>query len=262
MDNLQKTEIILGLEPEEIIAKCQLFDVMSLTEARDLWESIFDFLRESGDSEKEAVRVARILVDKLERGAPLDALVEATDKIWRAMVGYLLDHFKEETPLIEFVVRFATIVRNMRKELLYTALEQQRETIAKQIEAIKELSLPVVEVWDKVLALPIVGTLDSYRVRTMMEELLNRIVNVRARVVILDITGVGVMDTETANYLLRTAKASRLLGAEVIMTGISPAIAQTLVQLGVDLGTIITRATLKGGLEYAFNMMGLEVRNK
>lgn len=260
MESMEKKESILGIGPEEIIPRCQLFDVMSLDEARELWEAIFEILEE-GDIE-EVGWIAHKMGQKVITGTSVEQMVEVTDRIWGTMMNHLLTRFDREKPLAEVVVKFSAIIRSITKEILHAALQHQRETIAKQIEAIKELSLPVVEVWDKVLALPIVGTLDSYRVRTMMEELLNRIVNVHARVVILDITGVGVVDTETANYLLRTAKAARLLGAEVVITGISPGIAQTLVQLGVDLGTIVTRATLKGGLEYAFNLLGLEVQLK
>ncbi|GAV22248.1 STAS domain-containing protein [Carboxydothermus pertinax] len=136
----------------------------------------------------------------------------------------------------------------------------QKEIIKNQMHSIQELSTPVVEIWDKILALPIIGTLDSYRVRTMMEQLLEKIQEVKAKIVIIDITGVAVVDTETANYLIKTAKAAGLMGCEVIITGIRPQIAQTIVQLGIFFDHFITKDTLKAGLEVAFKKLNLEVK--
>lgn len=123
--------------------------------------------------------------------------------------------------------------------------------------ALRELSLtPVIEVWNEVLVLPIVGTVDSRRSQAITESLLTAVVEKQARVVIVDITGLPAMDTATANHLLKTVRAVELLGAAALVTGIRPAIAQTVVALGVDTSTIKTKARLADGLKLAFELLG------
>jgi rsbT co-antagonist protein RsbR len=122
-----------------------------------------------------------------------------------------------------------------------------------------ELSTPVIKVWDKILTLPIIGTLDSRRAQMMTEALLQRIVDTGSTVAILDITGVRTMDTLVANHLIKTVTAARLMGARCILTGVSPAIAQTMVQLGIDLSQITTRAQMSDGIRLALEMIGRKV---
>jgi rsbT co-antagonist protein RsbR len=131
--------------------------------------------------------------------------------------------------------------------------------IARQQEEMLELSTPVVKLWDGVLALPLIGTLDSSRTQTVMESLLQRIVETGADIAIIDITGVPTVDTLTAQHLLKTVTATRLMGAECIISGIRPQIAQTLVQLGVDLGDVLTRASLASALSLALQRRRLTV---
>lgn len=135
----------------------------------------------------------------------------------------------------------------------------QRSTIASQLETIAELETPVIEVWENILALPIIGVLDTQRAQTMTERLLERIVETKSEIVILDITGVAVVDTSVARHLLDTVAAARLLGAEVLVVGLTSRIAMTLVHLGLDLSTVATRTTMAKGLELAFKRLGLRV---
>jgi len=137
------------------------------------------------------------------------------------------------------------------EERLATIQEQQK-TILQQQEDLLELSSPVIKVWDNVVVLPVIGTLDSRRTQIMMENLLQKIVDTSCTIAILDITGVPTIDTQVANHLIKTVTAARLLGAECIVSGISPAIAQTIVHLGIDLSSIQTRATLQESMRYAF----------
>src|SRR5215213_1615120 len=134
-------------------------------------------------------------------------------------------------------------------------LEQQRQTIA-------ELQTPVIQVWDRILALPIVGSLDTARTQEMNESLLQKIVDTGSEIVILDITGVPVVDTAVSKHLLETVAAARLLGAEVLIVGISTRTALTLVHLGLDLSGVTTRVTMAKGLELAFDRLGFEVKNR
>jgi rsbT co-antagonist protein RsbR len=122
-----------------------------------------------------------------------------------------------------------------------------------------ELSTPVVMLWDGVLALPLIGTLDSARTQVVMESLLQSIVETGSRIAILDITGVPTVDTLVAQHLLKTVAAARLMGADCIISGIRPQIAQTIVHLGVDLNSVTTKATLKDAFSVALKRSGLTV---
>jgi rsbT co-antagonist protein RsbR len=140
------------------------------------------------------------------------------------------------------------------------ATEQRlRSEIAEQRRTIDELQTPVIQVWDGILALPVIGSVDTARAQTMTEALLEKIVETASEIVILDITGVPVVDTAVAKHLLETVAAARLLGAEVLIVGLTSRIAMTLVHLGVDLGGVITRTTMARGLQLAFERLGLEV---
>jgi rsbT co-antagonist protein RsbR len=137
--------------------------------------------------------------------------------------------------------------------------QRMSDTIDQQRLTISELQTPVIQVWDRILALPIVGSLDTARTQEMNEALLQKIVDTGGEIVILDITAVPVVDTAVAKHLLETVAAARLLGAEVLLVGISTRTAITLVHLGVDLSGVITRTTMAKGLELAFARLGLEV---
>ena len=145
---------------------------------------------------------------------------------------------------------------------LFTTEVYQRgreQLIIRQQQELMELSTPVVTLWEGVLALPVIGTLDSARTQVVMENLLQRIVETGAAIAIIDITGVPTVDTLTAQHLLKTVAAARLMGADCIISGIRPQIAQTIVHLGVDLGTVITKATLADAFTIALRRLGLGV---
>jgi len=139
-------------------------------------------------------------------------------------------------------------------------LEERERIIHQQQEAMRELSTPVLQVRERLLILPIIGVIDSKRARQLTEQLLRGIRANRARVVVIDITGVAAMDSSIANHLVLTVEASRLLGASVIVTGLSPEIAQTLVRIGVNLGKMHTVGDLQGGIEEAERVLGYKVQ--
>jgi rsbT co-antagonist protein RsbR len=149
-----------------------------------------------------------------------------------------------------------------RLGLFTTEVHQKgrEEVIARQQQEMMELSTPVVELWDGVLALPLIGTLDSARTQVVMESLLQRIVDTGAGIAIIDITGVPTVDTLVAQHLLKTVAAARLMGADCIISGIRPQIAQTIVHLGVELQDVLTKATLADAFAIALKRLGLSVQ--
>jgi len=142
---------------------------------------------------------------------------------------------------------------------LYTTevYQQSREAvISRQQAELLELSTPVVRLWENILALPLIGTLDSARTQVVMENLLEKIVETEAMIAIIDITGVPTVDTLVAQHLLKTVAAARLMGADCIISGIRPQIAQTIIHLGIDLSQVITKATLADALAVALQRTG------
>jgi rsbT co-antagonist protein RsbR len=143
-----------------------------------------------------------------------------------------------------------------------TFIKGREEVILRQTDEITEISTPVIRLWDGILALPIIGTLDSARTQVVMENLLQEIVNTGSSIAILDISGVPAVDSLVAQHLIKTVSATRLMGAECIISGIRPEIAQTIVHLGIDLSGIVTKSTLASALKYAYALLQLEVRKK
>ncbi len=138
--------------------------------------------------------------------------------------------------------------------------KKAEDRIKRQAQEILEMAtVPIVQVWKGIVLVPLIGTLDSARTQQLMERLLDRVTETESPVAVIDITGVPTIDTQTAQHLLETVAAVRLLGADVILTGVRPVIAQTLVHIGVDLSTISTRSSLAAGLQTALELLGLKV---
>jgi rsbT co-antagonist protein RsbR len=161
-----------------------------------------------------------------------------------------------------FAAEVWTITVLLDRLALYTTEVFQKgrdEVIARQQQEMLELSTPVVKLWDGILALPLIGTLDSQRTQVVMETLLEAVVSTGATIAIIDITGVPAVDTRVAQHLLKTVGAARLMGADCIISGIRPQIAQTIVHLGVTLPDVITKANLADAFEVALARLGLQV---
>lgn len=175
-------------------------------------------------------------------------------------INRLLDEHKIKDDLRLRYTR--SVERYMRLEVsiivgTYTRIE--KETIAAQGRALMEMSTPVTEIWGDVLLLPLVGIIDSKRAQDVMDTTLKKISDTHARIFILDISGVGVVDTAVANHLIKITKATRLMGCESTISGVSPAIAQTIVELGIDVGTVKTTVTMKDALGDAFGILGTRI---
>ena len=166
---------------------------------------------------------------------------------WVHGAAFLLYDDKKKKPKIVAIARDITKQQQIEEE----RVRLQQQLIDAQHAAICELSTPLIPISDSTVIMPLIGSIDSARVQQIMEALLEGVAAHKARIALLDITGVQVVDTQVANALVQAAQAVRLLGAQVVLTGIQPQIAQTLVHLAVDLRGIVTRATLQAGIIYA-----------
>jgi rsbT co-antagonist protein RsbR len=168
----------------------------------------------------------------------------------------LLDHYEEDRDLLRRILdAYEPAANRIAVTVGVSFVEERERIIGEQQDAIRELSTPVLQVRDRLLILPIIGAVDAPRARQLTEQLLGAIQANRARVVVLDITGVASVDETVANHLVQTVEAARLMGASAVVTGLSSTIAQTIVDLGVDLGMLKTVGDLQGGLEEAERML-------
>jgi rsbT co-antagonist protein RsbR len=159
-----------------------------------------------------------------------------------------------ETGINLLIADLGDEVRNSQRRA--DELQEKLDLIEKQRKAIEELSTPIIKIWEQVLVLPLIGSLDTRRSQKLTESLLTDIAASQSKVAILDITGVPTVDSAVANHLLKTVASVKLLGAQCVVTGIRPEVAQTIVHLGVDLADVETLANLSEGLKWAFNHLG------
>jgi rsbT co-antagonist protein RsbR len=176
------------------------------------------------------------------------------------LLEILKNELTDPALLFEETLKVSRLMDSLTVLTFETYIKGREDVIIRQTDEITDISTPVIKVWDGILALPIIGTLDSARTQVVMENLLQEIVNTSSGIAILDISGVPTVDSLVAQHLLKAVSATRLMGAECIISGIRPEIAQTIVHLGIDLSNIITKATLASALQYAFKSLKLEVK--
>jgi len=179
-----------------------------------------------------------------------------------ALMEMIQAEVKDTKDFVDISMKLGRLMDNFSIITFETFIKGREEVILRQTDEITEISTPVIRVWDGIIALPIIGTLDSARTQVVMESLLTEIVESGSSVAILDISGVPTVDSLVAQHLLKTVSATRLMGAECIISGIRPEIAQTIVHLGIDLSDIVTKASLASALQYAFRSLRLEVRKQ
>jgi rsbT co-antagonist protein RsbR len=219
-----------------------------------------DDIRASGF---EAVRdqLGRMAASRGRMGIDTDGLADEVAALREPVTDLLRAEFPDPCApeAQECVLALTVLMGTLRLVVLETTVSADEEVIARQREQLHEVATPVIKLWESTVAVPLIGTLDSARSQVVMESLLDAIVAERARYAILDITGVPTVDSLVAQHLMKTVAAARLMGAECIVSGIRPAIAQTIVQLGIDLGTVLTRASLADALAYALSRQGVEI---
>jgi rsbT co-antagonist protein RsbR len=168
----------------------------------------------------------------------------------------------DDPEVVELMATINKIIDNLTISSFENYIKRREEIISRQNLEIMELSTPVIQIWEGVLVLPIIGTLDSSRTQIAMENLLNSIVNTGSYIAILDISGVSMVDSLVAQHLIKTVSAARLMGAECIISGVRPEIAQTIVHLGIDLREIQTKSNLSAALKMALEILHYKVINE
>jgi rsbT co-antagonist protein RsbR len=198
---------------------------------------------------------------RAEQGGQIDEILRAVE-IGEAIVDAHLQAALagDAEARVWWVGRLHKIIHHGVIALVRIFINAHEQLIRNQALQIRELSVPIIPLHTGILVLPLVGAIDSHRAGQVMEALLEGVAREQAEVVIVDITGVPVVDTGVGNHLIQAARAAQLLGAQVVLVGISAEIAQTMVQLGIDLTRIVTRANLQSGIEYAFGLHGLVIR--
>ncbi len=192
-------------------------------------------------------------------GLPLPAYFAAMNLSLSLFVSKLYDgtlSAEEYAPTMQAVAKLIHLDTAFVVEL-YARINE--ETISEQSRSLMAMSTPVTAVWDRILMLPIVGIIDSRRSQEIMNSMLEKIADTQSKVIILDISGVAVVDTAVANHLIKITKATNLMGCECIVSGVSPAIARTIVELGIDVSTVRTTATLRDALSHAFDATGMRL---
>jgi rsbT co-antagonist protein RsbR len=237
----------------------------ALHDAREILSSIQDAMRADADLTRfdEAVwaRTRSVLSEVSQSRAAQGASAGETSYFVLAIKKPLfagLSHLLDTEPQRAFKAIWAasSLVDRMAQWTATTYQRSREDVIQRQQQELLELSTPVVKLWEGVLAVPMIGTLDSSRTQLVMESLLTRIVETGSELAIIDITGVPTVDTLVAQHLLKTVTAIRLMGADCIISGIRPQIAQTIVQLGIDLQSVVTKATLADALWAALKKGG------
>jgi rsbT co-antagonist protein RsbR len=245
---ITKAELLTAMTKEEIFA-----------EATSVYDSYVEAL-ETGTLEALQAYARNLSERIIPRGVETNEVVGIVLLLRDVLARSLFAKYQNDFPILNKVLDAYEPAANRIAITVAVGFVQERErVIREQQEAIRELSTPVLQVRNRLLILPMIGLIDPQRARQLTEQLLRGIRTTRAKVVVIDITGVAAMDANVANHLVLTVESARLLGATVIVTGLSPEIAQTLVNIGVDLGKMHTVGDLQGGIEEAERLLGYKV---
>ena len=272
-DMLQQHEDqILSEWLREMAAATRRSDLMTdaelTTQAREFLRLLAAALRDgkanmSGNAWKAISEyISEISASRAKQGFSSSETAMFLLSLKKPMFAHLKEHAKND-PDGQFEQIWSTteLLDKLALQSTDAFLTSREQLIIRQQEEMMELSTPVVKLWDGVLALPVIGTLDSARTQVVMESLLQAIVATNSRVAIIDITGVPTVDTLVAQHLLKTITAARLMGAECIVSGVRPQIAQTIVHLGINLADVTTKATLADAFALALDRSGRKVVN-
>jgi rsbT co-antagonist protein RsbR len=261
--HLRESRTQLREEWARRITEAQLLTAMSkdeiFAEATALYDNYVDVL-ETGSVEALQAYARNLSERIIPRGVETHEVVGIVLLLRDVLARSLFAKYHADfTKLNRVLDAYEPAANRIANTVAVSFVRERERVIREQQEAIRELSTPVLPVRERLLILPVIGTVDPLRARQLTEQLLRGIRTNRARVVVMDITGVPAMDQTVANHLVLTVEASRLLGATVIVTGLSPELAQTLVNIGVDLSKMNTVGDLHGGIEEAERLLGYKV---
>ena len=231
-------------------------------ELRELYDALVEALRQGAtDVHSEQMSEIRALLTELSRNrarqgfSPTETAISIF-ALKRVLEPVLQDGSADDT---RAYLELGRLLDGLGLFVIESYTQTRDEIITAQAEQLLELSTPVVRLWDGVIAVPLVGTLDSARTQVVMEKLLQALVDTGSEQAIIDITGVPAVDTQVAQHLLKTIVAARLMGAECTVSGISPQIAQTIVALGIEFDDIVTKASLADALKLALRRSGVDL---
>lgn len=266
VDHLRRNRAKLRDEWSDRIRSAHLLQAMSDQEMTVETSAVYDNyveVLETG-SVDELKRYARDLSERIiPRGVETVEVVGIVLLLRDVLARSLFEKYQDDFALLNQVLdAYEPAANRIANTVAVSFVEERERIIRQQQDALRELSTPVLPVRERLLIMPIIGILDGVRAAQLTDQLLNGIRQHRAKVVVIDITGAPEVDAAVANHLVQTVDASRLMGASVIITGVSPTIAQTLVTLGVDLGKMNTIGDLQGGLEEAERQLGFTVMRK
>ncbi|MGW8729514.1 STAS domain-containing protein [Streptomyces sp. NPDC055808] len=230
-------------------------------ELRELYDALVEALRQGAtDVHSEQMSEVRALLTELSRNRARQGFSPSETAISVFALKRVLEPLLEDgsAEVVRAYLQLGRLLDGLGLFTVETYTQTRDELITAQAEQLLELSTPVVRLWDGVIAVPLVGTLDSARTQVVMEKLLQALVDTGSEQAIIDITGVPAVDTQVAQHLLKTIVAARLMGAECTVSGISPQIAQTIVALGIEFDGIVTKASLADALKLALRRSGVD----
>ena len=247
VDRITEANLLSVMTPDEIFS-----------EVTSVYDNYVDTL-ETGSVERLQAYAKDLSERIVPRGVETHEVLGIVLLLRDVLARSLFVKYQDDATLLDEILdAYEPAANRIAVTVSVSFVEERERVIREQQEAIRELSTPVLQFRERLLILPIIGMLDQQRARQLTEQLLGAIQRQRAKVVVIDITGVATVDVDVANHLVQTVEAARLMGASAIITGVSSKIAQTLVDLGVDLGMMKTVGDLQGGLEEADRMMAVD----
>ena len=266
--NMANISALIEREGQQLFGRANLLSREEITDYTLEFLELFVKLLQASDGLERDQREFQALRDfftnfsqQLQlRGGDLSEFVRYVQFLQRAFLENLeADDRLDFHQTRQVLLQLASLFNEITLEVFSAYLEEKERTIEAQQDELRQTSTPITEIWDGVLTLPVIGTLDSSRTMTVMEQLLARIETDRAKVVVMDVTGVTAIDSQISHHLIQMMRAIGLMGADAILTGIRPEIARAMTNLNIDLGGMITRSTLSEGLKEAFRRLGIHV---
>jgi len=237
----------------------QMSDVETEKRYTALYNTVVSTFR-TGEFEDVGRYAKEITEEAVLRDMSVGRIIGGILKLRDIYARFIFSKYRDEKDkLYKFLDSYEPVANNILTIVTMAFVEERERVIQEQQRAMMGLSTPVLQIREEILVLPLIGTVDSERAEQILEKLLNGIVELEASVVIIDLTGVPVIDSLVANYMIKTVHAAKMLGADTIITGISPVNAQTLAGLGIDISMLITKNNLRAGLWHADQILGFKV---